>query len=401
MSNRRDFLKYSSLASASMLVPGFLKSTQKPLLPDRTQGKILVVIQLSGGNDGLNTVVPYRNDVYYENRPKLGLTRQEILELDDEQGLHPSLKGLRELYDEGNLSIINSVGYPNPNRSHFRSMDIWQSASASDQYLQSGWIGRYLDAQCQQGPIQPHTAIELSDSLSLALKGKQLKGLATHNPKTLYQTTRDPFVQVLAKQEVREDKSHPNVDYLHKTLIEASSSAEYLHEKSKIYSSWVGYPMHKLGKRLKTIAELIIANSETRVYYVSHAGFDTHVNQKGPHARLLEQYATGVSAFVEDLKKNDRFNDVMIMTFSEFGRRVKQNAGGGTDHGTANNLFLINVNLKKPGIYNTAPDLQNLANGDLKHQIDFRQVYATLMDRWLEVDPVQVLGKEFKSLGIV
>lgn len=401
MSNRRDFIKFTSLASASLLLPNFLKSTSQLNFQSANKGKILVVLQLSGGNDGLNTVVPYRNDVYYENRPKLGLTRQEIIELTDEQGLNPSLEPLAQLYDEGNVSILNSVGYPNPNRSHFRSMDIWHSASGSDQYLQSGWIGRFLDAQCKKGITQPHTAIELSDSLSLALKGKQLKGLATQNPKSLYQTTKDPFIQVLAQQAENTEKSHATVDYLHKTLVEASSSAAYLHEKSKIYKSWAAYPNNKLGKRLKTIAELIISNSETQVYYVSHSGFDTHVNQKGQHGRLLDQYAKGIEAFVEDLKKNDRFKDVMIMTFSEFGRRVKQNAGGGTDHGTANNLFLISGDLKKPGIYNKPPDLQDLNKGDLKHSIDFRRVYATLMDKWLQVDATQILGGQYTSLGIV
>lgn len=401
MSNRRDFLKVSSLASASLLLPNFLKNTRELNFKRAREGRVLVVIQLSGGNDGLNTVVPFGDDLYYENRPKLGLSRQEVFEINDHQGLHPSLKPLMELYDDGELSILNSVGYPNPNRSHFRSMDIWHTASHSDQYLQSGWIGRYLDAQCKTGNTQPHTAIELSDSLSLALKGKKLKGLATQNPKSLYQTTRDPYIQVLAKQEETSSHSHANIDFLHKTLVEASSSAAYLHEKSKIYKSWVGYPGNKLGRRLKTIAELIISQSETQVYYVSHSGFDTHVNQKGQHARLLEQYATAMAAFVEDLKKNDRFKDVVIMTFSEFGRRVKQNAGGGTDHGTANNLFLAGGSLKKPGIYNAPPDLKNLHKGDLQHTLDFRRVYATLMQRWLEVDAKQVLGGNFKPLSII
>ncbi|MEM6799973.1 MAG: DUF1501 domain-containing protein [Bacteroidota bacterium] len=401
MSNRRDFLKISSLASASLLIPNFLKKTNQLSLGQTNTGKILVVVQLSGGNDGLNTVVPFRNDIYYENRPRLGLERSEILEMNDEQGLHPALEGLMGLYDEGALSVVNSVGYPNPNRSHFRSMDIWQSASRSDQYLQSGWIGRYLDTACNNGHISPHKAMELSDSLSLALRGDQLKGLATQNPKTLFQATRDPYIQVLAKQEEKKDDDHPNLDYLHKTLVEASSSAAYLHEKSKIYKSWASYPSNKLGKRLKTIAELIISGSETQVYYVSHSGFDTHVNQKGQQARLLEQYDKGIFAFVQDLKKNDRFKDVCIMTFSEFGRRVKQNAGGGTDHGTANNLFLIGGELKKPGIVNKAPNLQDLDKGDLKFEIDFRRIYADLLNDWLEVDAHQVLGDTFAKLGLV
>ena len=401
MSSRREFLKTASLVSASWMLPNFLHAANHYHWQNNNNGKVLVVIQFSGGNDGLNMIVPYENDLYYKSRPSIGIAAQDVYRLTDEQGLHPSMMSLKYLYDEGNLSVINSVGYPNPNRSHFRSMDIWHSASNADEYWQTGWIGRLLDAQCHNGDVQPHTAIELEDTLGLVLKGRKIKGLATTNPASFYNSTREPFIHALGKRTSPNENDHRNISYLHKTLIEASASAEYVFEKSKVYKTEVDYPKNPFANKLKTIAKLIVANAETRVYYVSLSGFDTHVNQTGKHARLLEQYSTAIEAFTDDLRHNNRFQDTLIMTFSEFGRRVKQNAGKGTDHGTANNLFLIGGALKKPGVYNAAPDLGDLEDGDLKYRIDFRRVYATLLNRWLEVDARGILGREFKLLKVL
>ena len=401
MSSRREFLKTASLVSASWMMPNFLRTAGAYDLQSANNGKVLVVIQFSGGNDGLNMVVPYENDLYYSNRPSIGIAARDVYRLTDEQGLHPSMMSLKYLYDEGHLSVINSVGYPNPNRSHFRSMDIWHSASNSDEYWQSGWIGRLLDAQCSDKCVHPHAAIELEDTLGLALKGRKIKGLAITNPVSFYNSTCEPFIRALGNRNAPNDSDERNISWLHKTLIEATTSAEYVFEKSKVYKTQVDYPKNEFANKLKTIARLIVANAETRVYYVSLSGFDTHVNQEGKHARLLEQYSTAIEAFTDDLRHNDRFQDTLIMTFSEFGRRVKQNAGRGTDHGTANNLFLISGALKKPGVYNAAPDLGDLKDGDLKYQVDFRRVYATMLDRWLEVDAEEVLGKEFKLLKVL
>ena len=401
MSSRREFLKTASLVSASWMLPNFLHTVGADNLQRAKNGKVLVVIQFSGGNDGLNMVVPYENDLYYKNRPAIGIPARDVYRLTDEQGLHPSMVGLKYLYDEGNLSVINSVGYPNPNRSHFRSMDIWHSASQANEYWHSGWIGRLLDAQCNNGCTKPHMAIELEDTLGLALKGSQTKGLAATNPISFYNSTREPFIHALSKRTTPSADDHRNVTYLHKTLIEATSSAEYVFEKSKVYKTAVDYPKNEFANKLKTIAKLIVANAETKVYYVSLSGFDTHVNQKGKHARLLEQYSEAIEAFTDDLRHNNRFQDTLIMTFSEFGRRVKQNAGKGTDHGTANNLFLISGSLNKPGVYNAAPDLSDLQDGDLKYQIDFRRVYATILNRWLEVDAKEILGRGFEILKVV
>src|SRR6187399_3634121 len=190
---RREFLQVGSLATASLMVPKFLKAFEgrNMVLPGN---KVLVILQLSGGNDGLNTVIPYRNDIYYKSRQRIGIERSKILSLTDEAGLHPSLTGFKELYDDGSLGILNSVGYPNPDRSHFRSMDIWHSASESNEYVNTGWLGRYLDAQCK-GCDKPTQAMELDDVLSMALKGEENKGLAFKDPQKLFNTSNGPFIK--------------------------------------------------------------------------------------------------------------------------------------------------------------------------------------------------------------
>ncbi|MDN5203249.1 DUF1501 domain-containing protein [Fulvivirgaceae bacterium BMA10] len=402
-SSRRDFIKRSSmLASGSLLVPNFLKAMNatNSNLTKGPNGKILVVIQLSGGNDGLNTIIPYRNDIYYRERPQLAIEKRHTLKATDELGFNNSMNKFKELFEEGYVSIINNVGYPNPNRSHFRSMDIWHTASNSHEYLSTGWIGRYLDASCE-GCAKPHDAVEISDSLSLALKGKDVKGLAMRSPQSLYRSISTGSAKDLSQ--LHQDKHHENdqLHYLYKTLIETTSSVDYIHEHSKIYKSKVPYPQNPFARQLKTIAEMIGSGIDTKVYYASLAGFDTHIRQKMQQERLLQTYSDAVHAFIKELKEYNRFNDVMILTFSEFGRRVKQNASQGTDHGTANNLFIMNGNLQKPGFYNEGPNLKNLDAGDLIYDIDFRCVYATLLDKWLDIDAKVILGGEFEGLGFV
>ena len=335
---RRSFLQKSAMASTSILVPAFLKAYQPERLFNSRSGKILVIVQLSGGNDGRNTVIPYRNDIYYQQRPTLAIQKNEVLQVSDQLGLNPALSPLQSLYDNGLMSIVNNVGYPNPDRSHFRSMDIWHTASESSEYLSTGWLGRYLDSSCL-GCEAAHHALEVDDELSLALKGQQKKGFAMINPQQLKRQTNNPLLKHLAGQDHHDHEE--NVAYLYKIMADTYSSADYLSEKAKTRSSKVTYPISAFGKRLKQVAELISADTDTRIYYVSLSGFDTHVNQKNQQERLLKQYAEGMGAFVKDLKQNHLLDDTMIMTFSEFGRRVKQNASRGTDHGTANNLFLI------------------------------------------------------------
>lgn len=399
--NRKDFLQRSLFATAgTMLIPNFLKAYEQNRMGGvgKSSDKILVVVQLSGGNDGLNTVVPYRNDLYYQARPRIGITKEKTLRLTDEIGLNPALEKLRSLYDDGLVTIVNNVGYPNPDRSHFRSMDIWHTASESSEYLNSGWIGRYLDAQCAGVACTPYDALEVDDTLSLALKGNKVKGISLLNPQKLYQETQGKFMENLTK--TNHDASD-NVHYLYKTLSETVSSAAYIYDKAKVQRSAAAYPTNELAQRLKTVAELITSGVSTNVYYVSLSGFDTHVNQVPQQERLLKQYAEAMHAFVTDLKANGKMNDVMVMTFSEFGRRVKQNASGGTDHGTANNVFLIGGGVKNSSVFNEAPNLTNLDDGDLKYSVDFRNLYATLLNKWLGADDVAILGRKFEMMPFV
>jgi len=394
-STRRDFLKIGSMATASLLVPKLMSSSN--VFGSRKNAKSVVVIQLTGGNDGLNTVVPFRNDIYYRNRPRLAIRPTEVLSLNDELGFHPSLKGLHSLFGDGDLTVLNSVGYPNSNRSHFRSMDIWHTASKENEYLNTGWIGRMMDLQ--QSPI-PYHALEVDDTLTLALKGLKMKGLALKDPARLHNQIQQPFLRATANSAVH-NHGHDEVGYLRKTLAETAESVDYVYDKSKIYSSNVTYPQTQLGKGLKTIAELIVAECNTMVYYVSLGGFDTHVGQDAKHKNVLRKYDESVSAFVKDLKKNKKFDDVLILTFSEFGRRVAQNASGGTDHGAASNVFLMSGSLNKPGIYNKASDLNNLDAGDIKHTLDFRNIYGTILENWLEQPSKEILGQWFPPLPLV
>ncbi|MVT06664.1 DUF1501 domain-containing protein [Chitinophaga tropicalis] len=397
--NRRRFLQVGSLASASLMLPKFLKALEKDTLVP-PGNKVLVIVQLSGGNDGLNTVIPYRNDIYYRSRPTLGIARENALSLTDETGLHPALTGFKSLYDEGAMGILQNVGYPNPDRSHFRSMDIWQSASSSSETWTDGWIGRYLDAQCK-GCDKPVQALEIDDTLSLAMKGIDIKGLAFRDPDKLQGGANEHLFRELLHREAAAEDEHSNVDYLYKTMGATMSSAAYIKEQFKAYKTKEIFPSTQLGRNMQTIARLIMSDISTKVYYVSHGTFDTHVNQLASQQNLFRQLDEAVMAFTKELKNNNRFQDVVIMTFSEFGRRVAQNASGGTDHGTANNMFMIGGGLKQQGLLNDGPNLENLKDGDLQYETDFKQVYATLLNRWLGADDKAILKKEYGYLSFV
>ena len=394
---RRDFIKNSSLASGLFFVPSFLKSMEL-INPELLGYKKLVVIQLSGGNDGLNTIIPYRNDIYYKKRPSLAVDKNNLIDVNGELGFHKSLAPLKNLYDQGYLSVINGVGYPNPNRSHFRSTDIWHTASNSDEYLETGWLGRYIN---KYGKM-PYSGIEVDDSLSLILKGETINGIATKNPEVLFRNARTPYFKKVLNQQTDDHLSEHNLGYLYKTMIEANSSANYIYETSKVFNSSVTYPNNPFANQLKTTAKFINSHLDSKVYYVSMGGFDTHAYQIKRQERLLKLYSESVATFVKDLEANNTFKDTLILTFSEFGRRVKQNASNGTDHGTANNVFVIGKNLKKAGFYNNAPDLNKLdKNGDLIYDIDFRTIYATLLNKWLDCSSETILNQQFKPLDFI
>ncbi|EJL73037.1 DUF1501 domain-containing protein [Chryseobacterium populi] len=381
---RREFLKISSLASASLLVPNFLKSMalDNALEPNR---KILIVLQFTGGNDGLNTIIPVKNDIYFRERSSIAI--KDPLQLDDETGINPALSYFKELFDSGELSVMNNVGYPNPDKSHFRSMDIWHSASKSDEYLETGWIGRFLDEECYRCD-HPTQALEVDDMLSLALKGENNKAFAFKDPKRLYQTSQEKYFKSLY------DHHHDDetVSYLYQTLGSTINNAGYIFEKSRSKKTTQAYPDSQLGKDFKTVASLIKSDINTQVYYLSVGSFDTHVNQNDRQKKLFSDINEAVKSFVEDMKSTALFNNILLITFSEFGRRVAQNASNGTDHGTANQMFFISGGLKKKGILNALPDLQNLNEGDLIYSEDFRKVYATILKNWLQADTSKVLG---------
>jgi uncharacterized protein (DUF1501 family) len=397
MTNRRNFLKNSALiASSSLFIPRFLSATEESLASNY-QGRKLIVIQLDGGNDGLNTIIPYRNDIYYQLRPSIAINPNQVVQVTDEIGLNAGMNHFRTLYDNGHFAIINNVGYPNPDRSHFRSMEIWHSASDSDRYLKTGWLGRMLDTVCPQDAGQ-HFGLEVNEMLSLALKGKRTKGMAVVDIDRLYRTTSDPFLKNIST--LHHNKGD-TLDYLYKTLNNTRKSVSYLKNKADLYTSRVEYPQNNFAHNLSGIAQLINAGSETRVYYASISGFDTHAFQPDIQNNLLETVSKSLSAFMIDLKQGGQLNSTLIMVFSEFGRRVKENGSKGTDHGTANNVWLLGGNLREAGFLNDGPDLKDLNEDDLKFAVDFRNIYATILDNWLEVNSQEVLGKKFESLGFV
>lgn len=404
--SRKDFLRITALASASFMLPKFLRgsneqgqSVMNKLFLPNTNGKRLVVVQLTGGNDGLNMVIPHGDDLYHTNRPTVGIKSANVLKLDNYFGLNPSMTGIKSLSDAGHFAFINAVGYDNPNRSHFRSMDIWQSASDENQYLTTGWIGRWLDAKGESTP--PHMALEIDDVMSLALKGDHRNGLATRKPKQMKVLADDALLMQIANDYKHHESDHPLVDYLHQTLAETAQSANYLIDKSKANGAKAVYPQHGFGNQMKVIADLILAGSETTVYYVSLPGFDTHAGQNNQQNRMLGIYSQAMEAFAKDLKDAGMWNDTLVMTFSEFGRRVKQNASQGTDHGTANVVMVAGGSLKKTGAINGAANLSVLNDGDLIHTVDFRQVYATVLQNWLGTDSEIVLGKKYGLLDFV
>ena len=389
--DRRDFIKKTGIITAgSLFIPSFLKANS---FSDNLylHKKRLVIIQLSGGNDGLNTVIPYGLDEYYQNRKVIGIPQADLLKIDEKFGLHPQLNGLHKLQKEGLLSIINSVGYPNPNRSHFRSMDIWHTASNANEYLQTGWLGRFLDNNCTHA----YQGIEIGGSLSLALKGKIKSGIALTNPKAFYDTMHSDFFNQLSNPSTNNNE----LNYLYKVFNDTKNSAEYIFDQYKLKNNTTEYKGH-FAQQLKQIATLLKSDIKTPVFYTELGGFDTHVNQIISQNRLLEQLDNGITTFVNDLEKDDLLKDTTILVFSEFGRRLKENASKGTDHGAANCMFIIDKNLSKSAMLYNQIDLQNLENGDPKFKVDFRSVYQEILQNTLGVNAEKTLGRKYAPIQL-
>lgn len=402
----------------AMTQPNDVKRTQQPSGKD---AKILVVVQFGGGNDGLSMVVPYGDDQYYRARPTIGHDAKTVLRINDYIGLHPDLGSLKNLYDDGRLSVVQGVGYPNPNRSHFRSMDIWQSANPDKEVETSGWLGRYFDNTCSG--CDPHVGIAVGERMPLAMKGQRVLPLNFERPEMYRYNGRDKaqYLQLnginpkaretsglspaVSQQRVNvpakpKRTQADQLDFLHRTAMDAQLSSDEILRLISHHHEPVQYPGGQFGNSLRTVAAMIGGGLPTRVYYVSLGGFDTHADERARHDRLMKQLAAGVSAFWKDMKDQGNEDRVLMMTFSEFGRRVAQNASGGTDHGTAAPLFVIGPKLAS-GIVGKQPSLTDLDQGDLKFNTDFRSVYATVLQNWLNTPSKPILGRQFPLLPIV
>ncbi|MEY2796191.1 MAG: hypothetical protein RIR10_1907 [Planctomycetota bacterium] len=417
---RRLFLQRGcALASLAATVPCFIERSAlgvlgNPLLssnPGVPDHRILVVVQLGGGNDGLNTVIPYGDPAYFNARPQIavqapgGTGNTVALQLDQNAGigLHPAMAQLKELYDEGLVSVVQGVGYPNPNRSHFTSMDIWQTGRLDAKG--SGWIGRYFDATCNGTPI-PEGSVAVGRTAPLAMEGNIQKPISFENPalfrwlgEDLHVSMKEPYDAINRAGSLAGTPAETQKDFLMRTALDAQvASGRILAAVAK--QPLVRYPDHALARQLRTVGAMIRDGMPTRVYYATMGGFDTHSGQAGRHGQLLRQVSESVAAFQRDLKEQGNAERVVTLVFSEFGRRVKQNGSGGTDHGTAAPVFVIGAGVK-PGVVGRHPSLVDLDQGDLKFGVDFRSVYASLLGDWMKAPADQILRGQFASAGVV
>ena len=394
MITRRHFLANSSLLSLSPIVPSLLMNSANAA-EQESDSRILVVIQLDGGNDGLNTVVPVSNDLYAKNRVDTRITASDAHKLNDDSSLHSSMKAAHSLFDDGRLSIVQGVGYPNPDRSHFRSMRIWQTTSFDDaNHSGYGWLGRALDTSRRPGSDASAVYVG-TGTTPVALWARRANTLALSDEADLHLRVPRGFDSI-------EDspKGIASIEqFVSRSVLSAYSTAGELSQR-KTESSSVEYPDSKLASQLKLVSQLIRSDISTRVYYATHGGFDTHADQRFTHSQLLREFSSAVKAFLDELKSHQLDDRVLVLAFSEFGRRVKENASKGTDHGTAGPVFVAGSSVQS-GLIGTSPDLSDLDDGDIKSQFDFRQLYATILDDWLNIPSENILGHSFERLPIL
>lgn len=401
-SNRRDFLK-TSLGTSAVLslgaaVPGFLRAAAAAGTDEKET--VLVVVQLSGGNDGLNTVVPFADPAYRSSRPALAIPASDVLKISDSLGFHPSARGLADLLEDNSLTIVQGVGYDQPNRSHFESMDIWHTCQRKSETRITGWLGRYLDA-AQADKSGVAMAMHLGhEKQPFALTAEDvrvpsissLEGFRLHDSgdKDVRST-----ISKLASSPRQEGDSI--LGFLQSTTTVALEASQRVEQASRDYKTPVSYPDNELATKLKTVAQLIDSGLGTRVYYVTLDGFDTHSQQPAAHAVLLSQLGDGVSSFIKDINHHGHGDRVAVLAFSEFGRRVAENASEGTDHGAAAPIFLAGGKVRA-GLIGDHPSLTDLEDGDLKFHTDYRQVYATVLESWLGWPSKPVLGDRFEPV---
>ncbi len=433
MYTRRSFLRSSVLGgSLAATLPTFLASTFDALADESAgssvqtatgkEAPILVVLQLAGGNDGLNTVVPYANADYYRARPKLAVAVADVRKINDQFGLHPALIGFQRLADAGHLAIVQGVGYPNPNRSHFRSTEIWATASDSQKVERHGWLGRYFDHAC--AGAAPTVGVALGRTMPQAFAAKTPTGVSLENPaayryadaeesdpgmgandQSYYRRMNQDVgpaggsIQSLGSGRMTVDNPRA---FLERTALDAQLSGDTIRSVTARVKNQVSYPSTALAAHFKLVAQLIAGGLATRVYYLNHGGFDTHTNQVNAHPRLLAELGGALQAFAADLRALGHWDRTLVLTFSEFGRRVAENQSGGTDHGAGAPLFLLGGKVK-PGFHGHAPSLapQELLNGDVPFHTDFRSVYAGVLEDWLHTKSEPILGRPFPPLRFV
>ena len=386
--NRRNFLTLTgTFTGGTLLLPNFLHAFGKSS-QIITGEQSVVFIQLNGGNDGLNTFIPFDNYLYYDLRPNIGIAKDDIIGKTKGMGFNPALKDFATIQQNGHLSVIQNVGYPEPNRSHFRSQEIWQTASNTNEYLSEGWLGRYLDLHCHEH--QPTAGINLDAIDNLSLKGKQPNSVTVKDPNR-FKVRKDT-------KETQKLSDNPQLDFVRKIANSVTEGSDEIQKALANSKSEISYPKSGLSKNLEWMARLIKGNLNSKVYYTSLNGFDTHDNQINSHARVLGELNDAVFSFYNDLKEANLLQNITIVVFSEFGRRVKDN-GNGTDHGTAAPMFIIGGNNKGTIIGNN-PNLEDLDNGDLKYEIDFRSVYSSLLENKLSFDPKNIGIKNISLTGL-
>lgn len=404
---RREFLRLGGtgigLLAFSRFAPDFLvQSTLAQTPAPEKDRSILVLVQLAGGNDGLNTVIPFEDANYYQLRPGLAIPKEKVLHLSDTVGLHPSCNELHSLFKDGKLGVVQNVGYPNPNRSHFRSTDIWESASDSDQIVSTGWLGRFLDNTCAGMPAEnvDPAAVHLSGEVPGAFLAEHSHPTFGFNPNQYNRPGNSQNLSLLENLVHHDHPENDNASFLKQTMMDALVTEKRVQKVLGAYQPAATYPGNPFAQSLRNVAALIAAGLSTRVYFVSLGGFDTHANQLNQHQNLLRTLSEGLAAFQKDLEAHKLDGQVLTTTFSEFGRRPMENESHGTDHGTAAPLFIMGSQVKA-GLHGTAPSLKLERNQDLTFTTDFRQVYATVLDRWLHCPAASVLGKEYQPLSFV
>jgi uncharacterized protein (DUF1501 family) len=398
MISRRCFLargvRDSSLIALAPTLPGFLARTAAAAAPAK-DGRILIVVQLDGGNDGINTVVPFKDEGYARHRKAIRLPEKNLIKIDERTGLHPAMRAAGTLLDSGRLAIVPGVGYPNPNRSHFRSREIWQSARLDERdHNGLGWVGRGLDGAPTTRDGAPAAMLIGPESPPPALRGRRSVSAALDRL--------DDYA--LTDREGGSAPAGPGDDelgmFLRRSLLDAYTTADRLEAVAARRDAGASYPESELARRLGLAARLIKAGLGTRVYYLEQGDYDTHGHQIARHAPLLEDLSASILAFLDDLAAARLADRVLLLVFSEFGRRVAENGSMGTDHGTAAPVILAGPGIR-PGLHGVYPSLTDLVDGDLKMTVDFRRVYATVLEGWLGVPSREALEGEFSPLGVL